>query len=61
MTDAADASTKSWFLPTVRNNAVAMLPGFDASEVAALGENLLSYVVISYLRSIAPGAVGGAD
>jgi hypothetical protein len=43
------------------NSAVATLPGFDAGEVAALGENLLGYVVISYLRSVAPGAVGVAN
>jgi hypothetical protein len=48
-------------ISTALNNAVATLPGFDAGEVAALGKNLLSYVVISYLRSIAPGAVGVAN
>jgi hypothetical protein len=48
-------------ISTALNNAVATLPGYDAGEVATLGKNLLSYVVISYLRSIAPGAVGVAN
>jgi hypothetical protein len=48
-------------ISTALNNAAATLPGFDTGEVAALGKNLLSYVVISYLRSIAPGAVGVAN
>ncbi|MGI8771688.1 MAG: DUF6603 domain-containing protein [Acidobacteriaceae bacterium] len=50
---------------TELGNAAASLPGMNPAEVAtfasSLPKNLLSYLLISYLKSVQPGALGVAN
>jgi len=52
-------------IDTELGNLAASLPGMNAGEVTAfaanLADNLLSYLLISYLENLQPGAVGVAN